>query len=193
MLTGEIVSQLRVIGPAEPTPTAATRTSWRSAASSCCSTMPASDLKWASGPTSWSTSTTERSSSSPRAETSPEANLVPPMSIASTTSGSLRGATIGAVSASSGAGSSARVAADRGDSFVSKRFLGKARVRPWRRPWSTYWCGRGERRAWVHVPTYGDRSFIAGAAAAVALQRLDADDRVPHVDPTRSPSCCRHR
>ena len=42
-------------------------------------------------------------------ETSPEANLVPPMSIASTTSGSLRGATIGAVSASSGADSSACV------------------------------------------------------------------------------------
>ena len=69
-----------------------TRTSWRSAASSCCSTIVASALKWPSGPTFWSTSTTARSSSSPRGVTSPAANLVPPMSTARTTGGSRRGA-----------------------------------------------------------------------------------------------------
>ena len=45
----------------------------------------------------------------------------------------------------------------------------------------------------LHVPTYGDRPFIAGAAAAVALQRHDADDRVPQPIPTPSPSCSRPR
>ena len=102
MLTGDTVSQCRVIGPADPTPTHATRTPWRSAWPSCCSTMPASALKWASGPAFWSTSTTARSSSSPRGVTSPAANLVPPMSTARTTGGSFVGAVGAALASGSG-------------------------------------------------------------------------------------------
>ena len=45
MFTGEIRSQLREIGPAEPIPTHTTRTSCWSAASSCCSTMPVERLE----------------------------------------------------------------------------------------------------------------------------------------------------
>ena len=132
MLTGETVSQWRVIGPADPTPTQATRTRWRSAASSCCSTMPASALKWASGPTFWSTSTTARSSSSPRDRHEAGGELG---------AADVDGEHDRRQAARRGWAASRRrrlgrrrggvvVMSRASGSFVSKRLLGRARVRP---------------------------------------------------------------
>ena len=181
MLTGETVSQLRVIGPAEPTPTAATRTSWRSAASSCCSTMPASDLKWASGPDVLVDEHDGAVEQLAAHRHQPDGELGAADVDRQDDERQLARAAIGAVVGVVGApaGRRAVVAATAIRSYPND-FSGKLGF--------AHGGGHGARTgavvvsdaAWVHVPTYGDRSFVAGAAAAVALQRHDADDRVPH-------------